>query len=190
MDDATIKGLTEGTAAENISKTMSYLVFFKTLTQIITNFNAASAGFSFESFLAVLLGGKQIATGNQTIADLTDRNGTPISLKLYKEGKLEVGGSFTDLMVDLENLGEMQYICTTKDLTGEGLDQEGRLTFYRFPKEYFVTQDFPRFQRREHGRCAAKEDVLTEPRGVRSRILRPSSYGIRSKRSSYSGRGT
>ena len=53
-------------------------------------------------------------------------------MKLYKEGKLEVGGSFTDLMVDLENLGEMQYICTTKDLTGEGLDQEGRLTFYRF----------------------------------------------------------
>ena len=132
MDDATIKGLTEGTAAENISKTMSYLVFFKTLTQIITNFNAASAGFSFESFLAVLLGGKQIATGNQTIADLTDRNGTPISLKLYKEGNLEVGGSFTDLVVDLENLGEMQYICVTKDLTGDGLEQEGRLTFYRF----------------------------------------------------------
>ena len=132
MDDATIKGLTEGTAAENISKTMSYLVFFKTLTQIITNFNAASAGFSFESFLAVLLGGKQIATGNQTIADLTDRNGTPISLKLYKEGNLEVGGSFTDLVVDLENLEEMQYICVTKDLTGDGLEQEGRLTFYRF----------------------------------------------------------
>ena len=54
MDDATIKSMTEGTAAENISKTMSYLVFFKTLTQIITNFNAASAGFTFESFLAVL----------------------------------------------------------------------------------------------------------------------------------------
>ena len=132
MDDATIKSMTEGTAAENISKTMSYLVFFKTLTQIITNFNAASAGFTFESFLAVLLGGKQISTGNQTIADLTDRNGTPISLKLYKEGNLEVGGSYADLAIDLENLGEMQYICVTKDLTGESLDQQGTLTFYRF----------------------------------------------------------
>lgn len=33
-----------------IAKTISYLVFYKTLTKIITNFNASSAGFSFESF--------------------------------------------------------------------------------------------------------------------------------------------
>ena len=39
--------------AEKISRTMSYLVFYKTLTTILTNFNPASAGFNFESFLAV-----------------------------------------------------------------------------------------------------------------------------------------
>ena len=42
---------------EMISKTLSFLVFYKTLTRIITNFNAASAGFTFEAFLATLLGG-------------------------------------------------------------------------------------------------------------------------------------
>ena len=34
---------------EMISKTLSFLVFYKTLTRIITNFNAASAGFTFEA---------------------------------------------------------------------------------------------------------------------------------------------
>ena len=43
-------------AAGTIGKVMSYLVFYKTLTTIITNFNASSAGFAFESFLGVLTG--------------------------------------------------------------------------------------------------------------------------------------
>ena len=46
--------------SELIKKIMSYLVFYKTLTKVITNFNASSAGFSFESFLATLLDGQQI----------------------------------------------------------------------------------------------------------------------------------
>ena len=46
--------------AEAIGKLISYLVFYKTLTKVVTNFNAASAGFSFESFLAVLLNGQQV----------------------------------------------------------------------------------------------------------------------------------
>ena len=40
--------------ADGAAKLISYLVFYKTLTTIITHFNAASAGFSFESFLAFL----------------------------------------------------------------------------------------------------------------------------------------
>ena len=96
MDEEVINSFKTGDLKENVGRAISYLVFFKTLTQILTHFNAASAGFSFESFLAVLLGGEQIATGNQTIADLTDSNGIPISLKLYKEKHLEVGGSFTE----------------------------------------------------------------------------------------------
>ncbi|MEK9768796.1 MAG: hypothetical protein VW683_07725 [Betaproteobacteria bacterium] len=133
-DEAYLKqaGFIGGAGAEGAAKLISYLVFYKTLTTIITHFNAASAGFSFESFLAVLLGGKQIPTGQQTIADMVDGEGTPISLKLYKEGQLKVGGSFTDLANDLVKLGEMQYVSVTKELSGEGLEQKGKLDFYRF----------------------------------------------------------
>ena len=67
--------------SESIGKILGYLMFFKTLTSIVQNFNAASAGFTFEAFLAVLLGGKQIpAGGASTIADITDHEGNPISL--------------------------------------------------------------------------------------------------------------
>jgi len=126
----------EGGGASAAADIISYLTFYKTLTTIITHFNAASAGFSFESFLAVLLNGKQIPTGQQTIADLiargSDGKETPISLKLYTDGSLKVGGSFTDLANDLIKDGKMQYVCVTKRLSGKGLEQEGELDFYRF----------------------------------------------------------
>jgi hypothetical protein len=67
-------------SASTISRSLAYLTFFKTLTTIITNFNAASAGFTFESFLGVLLGGTQIPTNQNTIADLETKDGVPISL--------------------------------------------------------------------------------------------------------------
>ena len=85
--------------AEAISQLISYLVFYKTLTKVVTNFNAASAGFSFESFLAVLLNGEQVKANTGTIADFTTGDGVPISLKLYT--KLHVGGSWRDLVGDI-----------------------------------------------------------------------------------------
>jgi len=119
------------TAKEKISAALGYLTFFKTLTKIIAHFNASSAGFSFEAFLGVLLGGKQIpASGANTIADLVDQQGVPISLKLYTEGQLKVGGSFTDLANDLRKYGQMQYVAVTKTLNDE--KTSGRLDFYRF----------------------------------------------------------
>jgi hypothetical protein len=119
--------------AETIKKTLAYLTFYKTLTKIITNFNASAAGFAFESFLGVLLGGNQIATGNKTIADLTAGDGTPISLKLYAEKTLHVGGSYTDLVNDLIRPPYlMQYVVAMKSLSGKGSDLEGTLKFYRF----------------------------------------------------------
>lgn len=120
------------TSSQAISEAISYLTFFKTLTQIITNFNAASAGFTFESFLAVLLGGSQIATGGGTIADFKTGAGEPVSLKLYKEGQLIVGGSYRDLVNDLIKDGKMRYICVTKNLSGAPGAQEGDLKFYSF----------------------------------------------------------
>jgi len=120
------------TSSEAISEAISYLTFFKILTQVITNFNAASAGFTFESFLAVLLGGSQIATGGGTIADFKTGAGEPVSLKLYKEGQLIVGGSYRDLVNDLIKDGKMRYICVTKNLFGAPGAQEGDLKFYSF----------------------------------------------------------
>ena len=127
---------------KRIVQAISYLVFYKTLTKVITNFNASSAGFSFESFLAALVNGEQIPTGNQTIADYLDRASgetIPVSLKLYKEGNLEVGGSYTDLVNDMVDPtypqsinGGMRYVVCTKTLQGSGLEQEGQIDFYQF----------------------------------------------------------
>ena len=68
---------------KKIANTLSYLVFFKALTKVVSNFNAASAGFNFEAFLAVLLDGKQVPANTGTIADFTTGDEIPISLKLY-----------------------------------------------------------------------------------------------------------
>ena len=131
--------LAAASPGEKISKILGYLVFYKTLTRVITNFNASSAGFSFESFLAALTGGQQIPTGQETIADykipLPDEGEAFVSLKLYAEGSVEVGGSFQDLVDDLADdtkNNRMIYLVVLKSLSGEGLDQEGTLSFYQF----------------------------------------------------------
>ena len=137
-----------------IQEVMSYLVFVKTLTMAITNFNASAAGFNFEAFLATLMGGQQIpASGAKTIADFTadiDGETVPVSLKLYTEGQLEVGGSFTDLVNDMINPnsawaswaskpeyegGAMKYVVCTKDFEKAGDDplaRKGVINFYEF----------------------------------------------------------
>ena len=139
--------------AKYIQEVMSYLVFVKTLTMAITNFNASAAGFNFEAFLATLMAGSQIpASGAKTIADFTadiDGSVVPISLKLYTEGQLEVGGSFTDLVNDLAvpneswaswaaspeyDGGAMKYIVCTKDFekSDDPLARSGKINFYEF----------------------------------------------------------
>ena len=131
----------------DIGAIMSYLVFYKTLTRVITNFNAASAGFNFESFLAVLLGGQQVPTGSQTIADILVKGGSPeyYSLKLYSEKGVDVGGSWQDLVDDLANPKmdhRMTYLVVLKSLQGEGMDLNGTLTFYEFAVTIQNVADF------------------------------------------------
>ena len=122
------------TQGEKIASTLSYLVFLKTLTTVITNFNASSAGFNFEAFLAVLLGGSQIpAAGATTIADLTTGRGVPISLKLYNEKTVKAGGSYNDLIADLTRSPNfMRYVVATKTLTGKDLNRQGTIKIYQY----------------------------------------------------------
>ena len=131
--------LAETSTGKRIAKALSYLTFYKTLTKVISNFNAASAGFNFEAFLAVLLDGQQIVANTGTIADFKTGDNVPISLKLYNEKSVLVGGSFTDLVGDLVNPQfapheYMQYVVVMKSFEGEssGLDVQGSLKFYRF----------------------------------------------------------
>jgi len=126
---------------ETIGRILGYLTFYKTLTMILQNFNASAAGFTFESFVAVLLGGEQIPTGNQTIADLTSRTGKPISLKLLTDEAANVKGSYTDLIDDLAGRGSMpvermEYLVCLKNLAGGGESLEGVIKFYRFFYDY------------------------------------------------------
>jgi len=136
----------QASSAAKIATALSYLVFFKTLTKVISNFNAASAGFNFEAFLAVLANGYQVPANTGTIADFVSRidadsqGEVPISLKLYQDKKLHVGGSFTDLVIDLvepkfSNSPFMRYLAVTKKFDHkkkEGLDVNGVLRWYRF----------------------------------------------------------
>ena len=130
---------------QKISKVLSYLVFFKALTKVVSNFNAASAGFNFEAFLAVLLDGQQVPANTGTIADFTTGDEIPISLKLYNEKSVVVGGSFNDLVGDLvepqfSGFAGMRYVVCMKSFTssetgerqGSGLDIEGDIKFFQF----------------------------------------------------------
>ena len=130
---------------QKIAKVLSYLVFFKALTKVVSNFNAASAGFNFEAFLAVLLDGKQVPANTGTIADFITGDDVPISLKLYAEKSVVVGGSFNDVVGDLvspqfSGFDGMRYVVCMKSFTssetgetaGAGLDIEGDIRFYQF----------------------------------------------------------
>ena len=127
----------------SFSETLSFLVFYKTLTYIISDFNKATAGFLFEALLGVLTGGQQIpakgAGGGDTIADFKYKTGAKgkgtlryVSLKLLTEGGTTIDGSFTDLINDLAEGGDMQYVVVLKELTGKGEKTEGSLKFYGF----------------------------------------------------------
>ena len=171
---------------ETIGRIIGYLTFYKTLTMILQNFNASAAGFTFESFIAVLLGGEQIPTGNQTIADLTSKTGKPISLKLLTEDAPNVKGSMTDLVDDLAGRGSMpvermEYLVCLKNLTGDGPTLEGVIKFHRFYYDYENMLDFLTATGGKYAnnlRLPLGEDGVTPDAGRQLRYTEPvPSYG-------------
>lgn len=129
----------------SISTILSYVVFVKTLTSIIQNFNPAAAGFLFEGLLGVTAKGKQIpaqgAGGGGTIGDFqTSMPGYKrVSLKLLTEkgdtAGSDIDGSFVDLVGDMQDEASdyrMPYLICLKSLSGDGKDAEGTITVWEF----------------------------------------------------------
>jgi len=117
---------------------VSSLILLESLSSILNSFQAAPAGFVFESFLAALLRGHQIpATGANTIADLeafSQLKGSkrlPISLKLLNPNT-KIEGSYTDLIDSLNNEGSMTYVVARKD--GKNLNIES----FVFTQDNFI----------------------------------------------------
>ena len=162
-------GIDTSNPKETIGRIIGYLTFYKTLTMILQNFNASAAGFTFESFIAVLLGGSQIPTGNQTIADLTSKSGKPISLKLLDSKGDSVKGSYFMLIDDLAGRGSMpvermEYLVCLKTLTGDGPTLEGVIKFQRFFYDYRNVLDFLSAaggEKRNNLRLPLSEDGVT-----------------------------
>jgi len=117
---------------------ISSLILLESLSSILNSFQAAPAGFVFESFLAALLRGHQIpATGANTIADLEafsqlkGSKNLPISLKLLNPNT-KIEGSYTDLVNSLNNEGSMTYVVARKD--GKNLNIES----FVFTQDNFI----------------------------------------------------
>ena len=118
---------------------ISSLIILESLSAVINSFNAASAGFVFEGFLAALLQGEQeaeiSAMGNLPIQDLIafkdSENPLPISLKLLGP-KTKIEGSYTNLIDGLDEFGEMIYIVARKDGEAIAIEQ------FRLTQENFL----------------------------------------------------
>ena len=104
-------------AAKNVPEILGNLVFLDVLSSIVYDFNAATSGFLWESLLAALIEGEQIAAEggiNTPIEDLIDSDDKRLSLKLVKGKSPSVGGSVRGLYRALEEYGQITYIVVTK----------------------------------------------------------------------------
>ena len=114
------------------AKILSTLVFFDSLSSVVKDFTASSAGFVFEGFLAALLNGSQeverSAGGTLDITDLraiqtrepeTGKmvGGYPISLKLLTKGGTQIKGSYANLVGTLAEGDDQSllYVVVAKD---------------------------------------------------------------------------
>ena len=108
-----------------INEIFSNLLFTEIFSNIMDEYNASTAGFLFEAFLAGLFGGErslQIAdkdeeTGNLPIVDV-ELKGVPYSLKLLSPGT-DVKGSFFNLVNHFDKSEYLIYLVVEKQ--GEGI---------------------------------------------------------------------
>ena len=111
---------------------ISNLVLLDALASIIYDFNAASGGFLFEGFVAMMLGGqaRQVVAGAGGIEDIITHKGEKVSLKFYKKGGSgEVGGSLADLRDSVEAGKPMKYLVVLKKTGAQAVTE---IKFYEF----------------------------------------------------------
>ena len=118
----------------DISEILSHIVFLDTLTNIMVHFNASAAGFTFEGFLAALLGGRQIGVAEGAgVQDLINNDKMPISLKLLTgeggEGKASVEGSFRDLCDHFIDPGGLRQDPESGHYLGGTAGADGHMTY-------------------------------------------------------------
>lgn len=129
--------------SQALQETISYIVFYKTLTALIAKLDASSAGFSFESFLSVLIGGNVLPAtkGNaaKTLVDVVGSNEGDISAKLLDAKSPSVTGAYSNLIGDMKAGREVKYIVGLKNF-GDKEKKEGSLSFAEFilTRENFV----------------------------------------------------
>lgn len=102
----------------------SYLLFLDVMATLVDpdTFNSSIAGFLFESFLSVILGGRQVPTKEGDISDI-EIGGIGYSLKLYTPKSFSgdgIKGSWPDLLKTLEQRDKIGYIVAIKEQSKEG----------------------------------------------------------------------
>ena len=129
---------------------ISSLIILESLKAVIHSFNAASAGFVFEGWLAALLQGVQIgdvsAKGNLPIQDLIafassedemDARSVPISLKLLNQ-TTNIEGSYTNLIDGLDEFGKMVYIVARKSKDDQGSEEGIAIEQFTLDQDNFI----------------------------------------------------
>ena len=140
-----INGIADrSTNVRSVAKVLSTLVFFDSLSSVVKDFTAASAGFVFEGFLAALLNGTQeierSAGGTLDITDLKGfmskdgkgglEGGYPISLKLLTGGGTDIKGSYANLVGTMAEGKDksLLYVVVAKDKS----EKADILSFHEF----------------------------------------------------------
>lgn len=143
---------------KNPRRILSQIMLLETMNRLFKSFQPAPAGFINEAFLSVFYGGVQTAAGKanleKDIGDVTDPDGTPISIKTKGKGGLMVDGSIENLYTSINKAKKVYFDIYEKNIEGKGTEGShvGSFKLTRFivdannvnqflGKKYFDVQD-------------------------------------------------
>lgn len=109
---------------KNPRRILSQIMLLETMNRLFKSFQPAPAGFINEAFLSVFYGGVQTAAGKanleKDIGDVTDPDGTPISIKTKGKGGLKVDGSIENLYTSINKAKKVYFDIYEKNIEGKG----------------------------------------------------------------------